>query len=268
MKRLTIIDISSRKNSVPLVVLTAYSAPQARLFDPYVDILLVGDSLGMVLYGMDSTLGVTTEMMIAHGRAVVKASQKSLVVVDLPFGSYQASKEQAFETAARIMAKTGCNAVKLEGGVEMAETVKFLTLRGIPVMGHVGLKPQSVNAIGGYRTQGKNEIEAAAIFADAKAIEQAGAFSLVIEGVIEEVAKNLTLNLTIPTIGIGASPNCDGQVLVSEDMLGLSGGYIPRFVKRYAELAGATEAAVRQYADEVRARKFPSAKYCYPYKQD
>ena len=268
MKKFTIIDIISKKNKEPIVVLTAYSAPQARLLDEHVDILLVGDSLGMVLYGMDSTLAVTIDMMIAHGSAVVRGSERALVVVDLPFGSYQASPAQAFKTAARVLAKTGCNAVKLEGGVEMAETIAFLTTRGIPVMGHIGLKPQSVNAIGGYRTQGKNEIEVASIFADAKAIEQAGAFAIVIEGVVEEVAKNLTNNLTVPTIGIGASPACDGQVLVTEDMLGLSGDYIPRFVKRYANLAEATEAAVKQYADEVRNRKFPSAEYCYPYKKN
>lgn len=267
MKRLTVLDIIVRKNVEPLVVLTAYTTPQARMLDGHVDVLLVGDSLGMVLYGMESTLAVTVDMMIAHGSAVVRGSKKSLVVVDLPFGSYQASKAQAFETAARVLAKTGCNAVKLEGGVEMAETVHFLSSRGIPVMGHVGLKPQSVNAMGGYRTQGKNEVEAASIFADAKAIEQAGAFAIVIEGVVEVVAKNITSNLVIPTIGIGASPACDGQVLVTEDMLGFSGDYIPRFVKRYADIASITEEAVKQYAQEVRTRKFPSADYCYPYKK-
>lgn len=267
MKRLTILDIIARKNVEPLVVLTAYTTPQARMLDEYVDILLVGDSLGMVLYGMESTLAVTVDMMVAHGSAVVRGSKKSLVVVDLPFGSYQASPAQAFETAARVLAKTGCNAVKLEGGVEMAETVHFLSSRGIPVMGHVGLKPQSVNVMGGYRTQGKNEVEAASIFADAKAIEQAGAFAIVVEGVVEEVAKNLTCNLVVPTIGIGASPACDGQVLVTEDMLGSSGDYIPRFVKRYADITSVVEEAVKQYAQEVRTRKFPSADYCYPYKK-
>lgn len=253
----------AKKGKEPLVVLTAYTAPQARILDQHVDILLVGDSLGMVLYGMDSTLGVTTDLMIAHGAAVVRSSQKAMVVVDLPFGSYQASKEQAFLTASQILAQTGCNAVKLEGGQEMAETVEFLTKRGVPVMGHVGLKPQSVNAMGGYRTQGKNEAEVANILSDAKAIEQAGAFSIVIEGVVEEAARNITASLAIPTIGIGASPACDGQVLVTEDMLGLSGNYIPRFVKRYANLAQSTEEAVKEYAREVRARKFPDKDYCY-----
>lgn len=267
MKRLTTLDIIARKNVEPLVVLTAYTTPQAKLLDAHVDILLVGDSLGMVLYGMDSTLAVTVDMMIAHGSAVVRGSNKALVVVDLPFGSYQASPAQAFETSASIISKTGASAVKLEGGIEMAETIHFLTSRGIPVMGHVGLKPQSVNAMGGYRTQGKSEAQAAAILTDAKAIEAAGVFSIVIEGVVEEVAKNITNNISVPTIGIGASPACDGQVLVTEDMLGLSGGYIPRFVKSYADISSNIETAVKQYAKEVRSREFPSTEYCYPYKK-
>lgn len=267
MKRLTIIDIESRKNAEPLVVLTAYSAGQAKLLDEHVDILLVGDSLGMVIYGMENTLAVTTDMMIAHGSAVVRSSVKALVVVDLPFGSYQESPAQAFATAANIISKTGCAAVKLEGGLEMAVTIKFLTERGIPVMGHVGLKPQSVNAMGGYRTQGKNGVEAAAIISDAKAIEQAGAFSIVIEGVVEEVARKITESVAVPTIGIGASAACDGQVLVIDDMLGMSSGYIPRFVKRYADINAVAAEAVKQYAQEVKSRKFPSAEYCYPYKK-
>lgn len=266
MKRLTIIDIASRKNAEPLVVLTAYSAAQAKLLDEYVDILLVGDSLGMVLYGMENTLAVTVDMMIAHGAAVVRSSSKALVVVDMPFG-YQESPQQAFATAASIISKTGCAAVKLEGGVEMAETIAFLTVRGIPVMGHVGLKPQSVNVMGGYRTQGKSEVEADAILADAKAIEKAGAFSIVIEGVVEEVAKKITADVAVPTIGIGASSACDGQVLVVDDMLGMSSGYIPRFVKRYADINAVAAEAIKQYVQEVRTRKFPSAEYCYPYKK-
>ncbi|MEK6745805.1 MAG: 3-methyl-2-oxobutanoate hydroxymethyltransferase [Pseudomonadota bacterium] len=267
MKRFTIIDIASRKNTEPLVVLTAYSAAQAKLLDEHVDILLVGDSLGMVLYGMDSTLAVTVDMMIAHGSAVVRSSSRALVVVDLPFGSYQESPQQAFTTAANIISRTGCAAVKLEGGVEMADTIAFLSARGIPVMGHVGLKPQSVNAMGGYRTQGKNEESAAAILSDAKAIEKAGAFAIVIEGVVEEVARKISANVAVPTIGIGASAACDGQVLVVDDMLGMSSGYIPRFVKRYADINAVAAEAVKQYAQEVRARKFPSAEYCYPYKK-
>lgn len=263
MKKININDIIARKNAQPVVVLTAYTAPQARILDPHVDILLVGDSLGMVLYGMESTLSVTLDMMIAHGKAVAKAASRALVVVDLPFGSYQKSKEQAFETSARVLSETGCTAVKLEGGAEMQETIHFLVTRGIPVMGHVGLKPQSVNAMGGYRTQGKNEKEAALVIADAKAVEQAGAFSMVVEGVVEEVARELTGKLSIPTIGIGASAACDGQVLVAEDMLGLTGDYIPRFVKRYADMESVIEKAVKQYADEVRKRIFPSAEYYY-----
>lgn len=263
MKRLTITDIVARKGTEPLVVLTAYSFPQAQLLDPHVDILLVGDSLGMVLYGMDSTLPVTIDMMVAHGTAVVRGSQKSLVIVDMPFASYQISKEQAFANAANVLAKTGCAAVKLEGGIEMAETVSFLTSRGIPVMGHVGLMPQSVNIMGGYRTQGRSDAETASILADAKAIEQAGAFALLIEGVVETLARTITGNTAIPTIGIGASPACDGQVLVTEDMLGTGSGYVPRFVKKYADIASITEAAVKQYAADVRKRKFPSVEHCY-----
>ncbi len=265
MKRKTITDIISRKNAEPLVVLTAYSAPQARILDKFVDILLVGDSLGMVLYGMDSTLSVTMDMMIAHGAAVVRSSSQALVVVDLPFGSYQESPAQAFKNAARIMAETGCAAVKLEGGSEMAETVRFLTSRGVPVMGHIGLTPQSVHALGGYRTQGKDELAATALLEDAKALETAGAFAIVLEGVTQEVAKTITSAIKIPTIGIGASAACDGQVLVTEDMVGLGGGYIPRFVKQYANIAADIEKAVEQYASEVKNRSFPSDEYCYPY---
>lgn len=267
MKRLTILDIAAKKGTVPLVALTAYTTPQARLLDRHVDILLVGDSLGMVLYGMDSTLPVTLDMMIAHGSAVVRGSAQSLVVVDMPFGSYQRSPEQAFASAAKMLAKTGCSAVKLEGGEEMAETINFLTSRGIPVMGHVGLMPQRVHALGGYKTQGKSDMEAQGVIKDAKALEQAGAFSVVIEGVRGEVAQDITGLLAIPTIGIGASPACDGQVLVIDDMLGASGGYIPSFVKKYADVAKVTEEAVITYAKEVRAREFPSAQYCYPYKK-
>lgn len=268
MKRLNIHDIMAHKGKEPLVVLTAYTASNARLLDEYVDILLVGDSLGMVVYGMENTLAVTVPMMIAHGKAVVCSTKKALVVIDLPFGSFQASPAQACETSTSIIAATGCGAVKLEGGVEMAPTVKFLVERGIPVMGHIGLKPQSVNAMGGYRTQGKNEKDAQSLLEDAKAIELAGAFAIVIEGVVEAVAKDITAQLSIPTIGIGASPACDGQVLVIDDMLGAGGEYIPSFVKRYADVAGITKKAVSEYAKEVRARRFPSDEYCYPYKKN
>jgi 3-methyl-2-oxobutanoate hydroxymethyltransferase len=260
-KRITVPDI--KKGGTPIVVLTCYTAPMARLLDPYVDILLVGDSLGMVVYGMESTLGVTLDIMINHGRAVASHAEKALVVVDMPFGSYQASKEQAFTACARVMAETGCHAVKLEGGQELAETIEFLTQRGIPVMGHVGLMPQRVHALGGYKYQGRNQFEAAGIEADALAVQEAGAFCMVIEGVKEDAARHVTAQLRVPTIGIGASPACDGQVLVTEDMLGLSGGYVPSFVKQYAKLSESVEKAVKAYADEVRNGKFPTAEYCF-----
>jgi 3-methyl-2-oxobutanoate hydroxymethyltransferase len=266
-KRLTVLDIAPRKNSTPLVVLTAYTAPMAALLDKHVDILLVGDSLGMVVYGLDSTIAVTLDMMINHGAAVARASKKALVVVDMPFGSYQAGKEQAFAACAQVMARTGAQAVKLEGGVEMAETIRFLAQRGVPVMGHVGLMPQRVNALGGYRYQGRSDGEAAAILHDAQAIEQAGAFSLVIEGVREDVARHVTRQLRVPTIGIGASPACDGQVLVIDDMLGFNSGYVPGFVKTYAKLVETVEEAVKTYAEEVRNRSFPGPQYCYPIKK-
>jgi 3-methyl-2-oxobutanoate hydroxymethyltransferase len=264
MKRLTIRDIAAHKNATPLVVLTAYTAPMARLLDPHVDILLVGDSLGMVLYGFESTLPVSLDMMIAHGAAVRRASERALVVVDMPFGSYQASPAAAYDACARVLKKTGCDAIKLEGGEEMAPTIRFLVERGIPVMAHVGLKPQHVRALGGYRTQGKNEEEAADILSDALSVQEAGAFCMVIEGVREQVAAGITSALSVPTIGIGASVECDGQVLVSEDMLGLSASdYVPSFVKPYANLSPQISEAVKKYAEEVRARKFPDANYVY-----
>ena len=266
-KRLTTLDIAGRKNGTPLVVLTAYTAPMAAILDAHVDILLVGDSLGMVVYGFDSTLPVTLDMMINHGAAVARGSKKALVVVDMPFGSYQASPPQAFAACARVMAETGAQGVKLEGGAEMADTIGFLVERGIPVMGHVGLMPQRVHALGGYRYQGRDADDAAHILADAQSVEQAGAFAMVIEGVKEEVARHVTGQLRVPTIGIGASPACDGQVLVIDDMLGLGGGYIPGFVKRYAHLADAIEQAIKTYGEEVRNRTFPSAEFCYPLKK-
>jgi 3-methyl-2-oxobutanoate hydroxymethyltransferase len=251
------------KGGTPIVGLTAYTAPVAQLLDPHVDFLLVGDSLGMVVYGFDSTLPVTVEMMIAHGAAVMRGSAQALIVVDLPFGSYQESREQAFRSAARILAETGCAAVKLEGGAEMAETVRFLTERGVPVMGHVGLKPQSVNAAGGFRVQGRGREQAERVTADAKAVAEAGAFSIVIEGTLEPVARAITEAVAVPTIGIGASPACDGQILVTDDVLGLFSQFKPRFVKRYAELSGAISAAAAAYADDVRARRFPGPEHIY-----
>lgn len=265
-KRLSILDVAARKGQEPLVVITCYTATMASIVDAEVDILLVGDSLGMVVYGMDSTLPVTVDMMVAHGRAVAMHSSHALVVVDMPFGSYQASKEEAFHAAARILAETGAQAVKLEGGIALAETVAFLVERGIPVMGHVGLMPQYFNALGGYRYQGRNASEADIILKDAQALEQAGVFSVVLEGVKEQVAREVSGRLQVPTIGIGASPACDGQVLVLDDMLGLS-ARVPGFVKQFAQLSGEVRGAVQAYAAEVRSRRFPSEAYCYPFKK-
>ena len=264
-KRHTVRDIV--KGGTPSVWLTAYTTPFAKLMDPHVDALLVGDSLGMVLYGLPSTLGVTLDMMIAHGAAVMRGTTRALVLVDLPFGSYQASPEQAFHSAARVMAETGCGAVKLEGGVEMAPTVRFLAERGIPVCGHVGLMPQSVHTAGGFRAQGKDAAQAAKVAADANAIAEAGAFALVIEGTVEPVARAITESLAIPTIGIGASPACDGQVLVTDDLVGLFGDFTPRFVKRYAELAPTIDQAVAAYAEDVRQRRFPGPEHCFGVKR-
>jgi 3-methyl-2-oxobutanoate hydroxymethyltransferase len=260
-KRRSIGDLA--KGGAPIVGLTAYTAPIAKLLDPNVDFLLVGDSLGMVVYGFDSTVPVTVEMMIAHGAAVMRASAEALIVVDLPFGSYQVSREQAFRTAARFMAETGCTAVKLEGGTEMAETVRFLTDRGVPVMGHVGLLPQSFNAAGGFKVQGRGQREAERVSADAAAIAEAGAFSLVIEGTVEPVARAITEAVPVPTIGIGASPACDGQILVTDDVLGVFTDFKPRFVKRYAELAPLIAQAAEAYAADVRARRFPGPEHCF-----
>lgn len=251
------------KGGAPIVGLTAYTTPIARLLDPHVDFLLVGDSLGMVVYGFDSTVPVTLDMMVAHGGAVMRGSSRALVVVDLPFGAYQESPQQAFRSAARIMAATGCGAVKLEGGAEMAETVRFLARRGVPVMGHVGLMPQSVNAAGGFKVQGRGKGAAERVMADAAAIAEAGAFAIVVEGTVEPVARAITETLAVPTIGIGASPACDGQILVSDDVLGLFADFTPRFVKRYAELAPLVSAAAEAYAADVRARRFPAKEHCF-----
>jgi 3-methyl-2-oxobutanoate hydroxymethyltransferase len=259
---LTSLHIRQRKEKEPVVVLTAYDGLMASLLDAHCDVLLVGDSLGMVRYGMDSTLSVTTEMMIMHGRAVVQASSHACVVVDMPFGSYQASPEQAFENAAQIMADTGCDAVKLEGGETMAKTIQFLTQRGIPVMAHIGLTPQYMHQLGGFRVQGRNDELAAMLIKDAKAIDEAGAFAVVVEGVVEPVAVEITKAISIPTIGIGASVKCDGQVLVTEDLLGLT-NRPPKFVKVYAKLDKAISEAVEAYASEVKSRQFPGAEQLY-----
>ena len=261
--RITVPAIRARKGGTPIVCLTAYSAPVAALLDATVDLLLVGDSVGMVLYGMENTLGVTLDMMIAHGRAVARRAEHACVVVDMPFGSYEEGPEQAFRNAARVMAETGCAAVKLEGGVEMAATVEFLVRRGIPVLAHIGLMPQSVHATGGFSARGRGEEEARAILADAKAVEEAGAFAVVVEGTLEAVARQATETVSIPTIGIGASPACDGQILVTEDIVGLFSDFTPRFVKRYAELGEALAAAAQAYADEVRSGAFPGPEHCF-----
>ncbi len=246
-----------------MVWLTAYSAPTARAMDAHVDAILVGDSLGMTVYGMDSTLTVTLDMMIAHGRAVVRASSRACVIVDMPFASYQASPADAYRGAARVMAETGCAAVKLEGGVEMAETITFLVARGIPVVGHVGLTPQSVNRFGGYRAQGRTAAEAQKITADAKAVVAAGAFALVIEKTLEPLARAITKAVSVPTIGIGASPACDGQVLVVDDVTGVFDQFKPKFVKRYAEVGRDVSNAVAAYAADVRAGRFPTMEHCF-----
>ena len=255
-------DIAKAKGGTPIVCLTAYTTPVARLVDAHCDIVLVGDSLGMVLHGLESTLGVTLEMMILHGQAVRRGLERAFMTVDLPFGSYEQSPDQAFRSAARVMAETGCAAVKLEGGETMAETIRFLTARGIPVMGHVGLTPQAVNALGGYKVQGRGA-DAERILADARAVAEAGAFSIVLEKVTEPLARRITEAVAIPTIGIGASAACDGQVLVIDDMLGMFTEFQPKFVKRYAELGRDAAAAIEAFADDVRERRFPGPEHVF-----
>ena len=265
-KRMTVPAIRGRKTEGrterPIVMLTAYTMRMAQLLDPHCDMLLVGDSLGQVIYGLPSTVPVTLEMMCAHGAAVVRGSWHALVGVDMPFGSYEGSPEQAFASASRVMKETGCAAVKLEGGEAMAPTIRFLAERGIPVIGHVGLTPQAVNMLGGYGARGRDEAEAAKIVSDARAIADAGAFCMVVEGVLEEIATNVSRAVSVPVIGNGASAECDGQVLVTEDMLGLF-ERTPRFVKRYDDLATRVGEAAAAYADEVRARSFPTHDQTY-----
>lgn len=266
MKRLTVPAIQRRKfdgqTNEPLVMLTAYTVRMAQLLDPHCDMLLVGDSLGQVVYGLPSTLAVSLDMMCAHGAAVVRGSYHSVVVVDMPFGSYEASPEAAFTSASRVMAETGCAAIKLEGGQAMAPTIRFLSERGIPVMAHIGLTPQAVNVLGGYGARGRSQQEHEKILADAKAVADAGAFAMVLEGVLEPIAVQVTQSVQIPVIGIGASARCDGQVLVAEDMLGLF-ERTPRFVKRFDDLAGRISAAVETYATDVRSRSFPGVDQTY-----
>jgi 3-methyl-2-oxobutanoate hydroxymethyltransferase len=265
IRRLTAPDILARKGGEPIVCLTSYHAHTARIIDKHCDVILVGDSLGMVMHGMETTVPVTLDMMILQGRAVMRGSKRALVVVDMPFGSYEASKEQAFMNAVRVLKETGCGAIKLEGGKRMAETVRFLVERGVPVMAHVGLTPQSINVIGSFRAQGREEADWSRFEEDTLSVADAGAFSVVIEAVAEPLARKLSAAVRIPTIGIGASVACDGQILVLEDMLGLS-PRVPKFVKRYGDLGPGIEKAVADYAAEVRARSFPAPEHTYPMK--
>jgi 3-methyl-2-oxobutanoate hydroxymethyltransferase len=264
-RRITAPDIRARKKGEPIVALTSYHAHTASLLDQYVDVILVGDSLGMVMHGLETTVPVTLDMMILQGRAVMRGSKRALVVVDMPFGSYEESREQAFRNSARVLKETHCGAIKLEGGVRMADSIRFLVERGVPVMAHIGMTPQSINTLGSFKTQGRDEAEWGKFLDDAKAVAEAGAFALVIEAVAEPLARRITETISIPTIGIGASPACDGQILVLEDMLGLS-QRVPKFVKRYGDLAGHIETAVKSYAADVRARKFPGPENVYPAK--
>lgn len=264
-KRITAPEIMARKGGEPIVSLTAYHAHTAAIADRYVDFLLVGDSLGMVMHGFETTLPVPLELMIMHGRAVVRGSQRALVVVDMPFGSYEESPSVAFRNAAQVIKETQCGAVKLEGGARMAETIHYLTQRGIPVMAHIGLTPQSINVLGGFKTQGRTRDAWAAIENDASAVSDAGAFSVVLEAMAEPLAARITGAIPIPTIGIGASAACDGQILVMEDMLGLS-PRVPKFVRMFGEVGKAIEGAIKAYAEEVRARSFPAPEHTYDVK--
>ncbi len=266
MKRISVPQIRAHKNAKPVVCLTCYHAHTAKLLDEHVDLMLVGDSLGMVIHGMETTLGVTLEMMILHGQAVMRGAKKALVVVDMPFGSYEESPQTAFRNAARILSETGCQAVKLEGGAAMAGTIAYLTQRGIPVMAHIGVTPQRIQIFGGFKTQGRTEAEWPAIEADARAIAEAGAFAVVLEGMAEPLAAKITREIAIPTIGIGASAACDGQILVMEDMLGLNPSP-PKFVRQYASMGPDIAAAVKAYAAEVRSRTFPGQENVYAMKK-
>ena len=264
-KRRTAPDIRARKGVEPIVALTSYHAHTAAIADKYVDFLLVGDSLGMVMHGFESTLPVPLDLMIMHGRAVMRGARSSLVVVDMPFGSYEESPEQAFRNAARVVKETECGAIKLEGGKRMGETIRFLTERGIPVMAHVGLTPQSINVLGSFKAQGREHAQWAAIEEDARIVDEAGAFAVVLEAVAEPLAQKITRQVSIPTIGIGASAQCDGQILVMEDMLGLS-PRIAKFVKEFGKVGQAIEGAISMYADDVKSRRFPDAAHTYSMK--
>ena len=265
-QRITVPEIKARKGNQPIVCLTCYHAHTAQLLDNYVDVMLVGDTLGMVIHGMETTLGVTLDLMILHAKAVMRSAKRALVVVDMPFGSYEESPEVAFRNAARVMQETSCSAVKLEGGTRMSQTIRHLTQRGIPVMGHVGMTPQMVQVFGGFKTQGRTMEEWPAIEADAKAVSEAGAFAVVLEAMAEPLASRITQQIPIPTIGIGASPDCDGQILVLEDMLGLNPAP-PTFVREYAHLASEIESAVKSYTADVRSRRFPGKENVYSVKK-
>jgi len=262
IRRTTVPQIAKRKGGEPIVSLTSYHAHTAAIVDRYADFILVGDSLGMVMHGMDSTVGVPLDLMIMHGKAVVRGTKKALIVVDMPFGTYEESPAMAFRNAVTIMKETGCGAVKLEGGKRMAETIHFLVERGIPVMAHTGLTPQSSHVMGGFKTQGRNEDTWAAHIEDARVVDEAGAFAVVLEGMVEPLAARITKLVSIPTIGIGASVECDGQILVLEDMLGLN-PWTPKFVKVYGQLGPMIEDSVRRYAEDVRARAFPTEDEVY-----
>ncbi len=262
VRRLAAPDISARKGKTPVVCLTAYTAPVAELLDDHCDLLLVGDSVGMVVHGLPNTVGVTMEMMILHGQAVMRGSQKAMVVVDMPFGSYEGSAEVAYANAARLMKETGAQAVKVEAGPTIVDNIEYLVKRGIPVMGHVGLRPQAVLVDGGFKAKGKGAEERQRILAEARATAAAGAFAVVVEGVAEGLAREITEAIEVPTIGIGASAGCDGQILVTDDMLGLF-DWTPKFVRRYADLRGEILRAAAAYADDVRARRFPGPAEIY-----
>lgn len=266
-KKMTIRDIAGRKGGEPIVCLTTYSAALTRLIDPHADLLLVGDSLATAQHGFDTTVQITLDQMIFHTQSAMRAGPTSVVIVDMPFGCYEASPQAAFASAARIMKETGADGVKLEGGEKMAPTIRFLTENGIPVLAHIGLLPQSINATGGYRVVGRSGAEEERLRRDAKAIEEAGAFAVVMEGMVEPVARHLTGMLKIPTIGIGASSACDGQVLVTDDLLGLF-DWTPKFVRRYANLRETITEAVAAYAGDVRSRSFPAEAETYPVKKD
>jgi 3-methyl-2-oxobutanoate hydroxymethyltransferase len=263
-QRISVADIRARKGGVPLVCLTAYTTPVAQRLDPHVDLLLVGDSLAMVIYGMKTTVGVTLDTMINHGAAVLRGARRACVIIDRPYGSYEASPDAAFASATRAMKETGAQGVKLEGGVEMADTVRHLVGRNIPVLGHVGLLPQKVTDRSGYRIQGKDDAGWKRVLADAEAIAAAGAFAIVLEGTVEPLARHITETVAVPIIGIGASPACDGQILVTDDVLGVFSDFKPTFVRRYAELGDEIEHAARAYAEDVRQRQFPGPEHCFP----